>query len=366
MRIQYRLLLSLIVIILISILPLAIFSTKLVSESIDLWAQKDIETTLEEAIQYAPSIQYHNKAKEALKSYRQLKAIKSPMKQQIINCSIMLSIAAFFVSIIIGWAFIIWIVKPLRALTKGFKDVSRGNLLTNLEASGSPLEIKRLIKAFNQMTNSLITNQDELKDIVCKSTWQEISTMLSQKIKKPITPTRILMDRIKEKYPDKTLDTAEILEEASQFIMEEMNKLTNEFLQIATSKQLTQTPHDIFLLLEEILERYATAYPQTNIRLKSGENVPRVLIDWKAMKEALSSIIKHRIELLDENGSIIVGCYAAGNAVIIEISDSGKITCEDLENNIQSSGIGQDIINAHNGRIERQGNVYRIVLPATI
>ena len=359
MRIQYRLLLSLIIIILISILPLTIFSVKLVSESIDFWAQKDIEDTLETAIQYAPSIKYYNKAKEALEAYRQLNAIKSPIKQQIINYSILLSIAAFFVSVIIGWAFIIWIVKPLRALTQATRDISKGNLLTNLEASGSPFEIKRLIKAFNQMTNSLITNQDELKNIIRKNTWQEVSKMLSHEMKKPITPTRILIERIKEKYIDKTPDISEVLEEASQFIIEEMDKLTDEFLQIASSK-FTLSTHDIVLLLEEILEGYATVYPQMNIRLKSSENIPQVLIDWKAMSMVLSSIIQQRIELLGKNGNMSVGCYAAGNAVVIEISDDGKIACED---NIQP-GINQDIINAHHGRIEIQGNVCKIVLPA--
>ncbi|MFH1096645.1 MAG: HAMP domain-containing protein [Candidatus Desantisbacteria bacterium] len=358
MRIQYRLLLGLIVIILISILPITMLSVRLVSESIDLWAQKDIEDTLETAIQYAPSTEHHDKAKEALKIYRQLKAIKSPIKQQIINYSILLSLAVFFISIFLGWTFIIWIVKPLRALTKATRDVSKGNLLTNLETSGSPLEIKRLLKAFNQMTNSLITNQDELKDIIRKNTWQEVSIMLSQQIKKPITPTRILIERIKERYVDKTPDISEVLEEASQFIIEEMDKLTDEFLQIASSK-FTQTPHDIVLLLEEILEEDATAYPQMNIKLKSSENIPRVLIDWKAMSMVLSSIIQQRIESLGKNGNMAVGCWQAGNAVVIEISDDGKIACKD---NIQPS-INQDIINAHHGKIELQGNVFRIVLP---
>ncbi len=361
MRIQYRLLLGLITIILISILPLTIFSVKLVSESIDLWAQKDIENTLEAAIQYAPSTEHGNKAKEALKIYRQLKAIKSPIKQQIINYSILLSLTAFLASIFLGWAFISWIVKPLRALTNATRDVSSGNLLTNLDASGSPFEIKRLIKAFNQMTNSLKTNQDELKDVIRKRTWQEASMMLSQGIKKPITPTRILIERIKEKYPDKTPDISELLDEASQFITEEMDKLTDEFLQVVSSN-LTQTPHDIVLLLEEILEGCAPAYPQINLRLKFGENIPRVLIDWKAMNIALSSIIQYRIKCLNKYGDIDVGCYAAGDDVVIEIRDVGKMSYTDSEGNTELD-ICRDIINAHHGNFELQGNICRIVLP---
>ncbi|MFH1861128.1 MAG: HAMP domain-containing protein [bacterium] len=360
MRIQYRLLLGLIVIILISILPLTIFSVKLVSESIDIWAQKDIEDTLESAIQYAPSTEHYDQAKEALKIYRQLQAIKSPIKQQIINYSILLSVAVFFISIFLGWAFIIWIVRPLRALTKATRDVSNGNLLTNLEASGSPLEIKRLIKAFNQMTNSLKTNQDELKDVVRRRTWQEASMMLSHGIKKPITPARILVERIKERYPNKTPDISEILDEASQFIIEEMDKLTDEFSQVASSN-LTQTPHDIVPLLEEILEGCAKDYPQINLRLKFGENIPRVLIDWKAIHMALSSIIQHRICLV-KNGDMDVGCYAAGNNVVIEISDVGKTSYKDFEGSAKLD-ICQDIINVHHGSIELQGNTCRIVFP---
>jgi len=361
MRIQYRLLLGLIGIILISILPFTVFSVKLVSESIDLWAQKDIENTLEEAIRYAPSTEHYDKAKEALKIYRQLQAIKSPLKQQIINYSILLSLIVFFISIFLGWAFIIWIVKPLRALTKATRDVSSGNLLTNLEAQGSPLEIKRLVKAFNQMTNSLKTNQDELRDVIRKRTWQEASMVLSHGIKKPSTPTRILVERIKERYPDKTPDISEILDEASQFIIEEMDKLTDEFSQVV-SNNLTQTPHDIVILLEEILEGCATAYPQINLKLKFGENIPRVLIDWKAMNMALSSIIQYRIECLDKNGDMNVGCYAAGNDVVIEISDAGKTSYKDSEGNTKLD-ICQDIINTHHGSVELQGNACKIVLP---
>ncbi len=362
MRIQYRLLLGLIVIILISILPLTILSVKFVSESIDLWAQKDIEDTLEAAIQYAPpSTEHCNKAKEALKIYRQLKAIKSPIKQQIIHYSILLSLAVFFISILLGWVFIGWIIRPLRALTKATSDVSNGNLLTNLDASGSPFEIKRLIKAFNQMTNSLKIKQDELTDVIRKRTLQEASMMLSHGMKKPITPTRILLERIKEKYPNKTPDISEILDEASQFITEEMDKLTDEFLQ-AASNNLTQTPHDIVLLLEEILEGCAPAYPQINFKLKFGENIPRVLIDWKAMHIALSTIIQYRIECLDKKGDIDVGCYAADDDVVIEIRDVG---CKDSAGSAELD-ICRDIINAHHGSVEIQGNIYRIVLPVAV
>lgn len=364
MRIQYKLLLGLIIIILISILPLTIFSVKLVSESIDLWTQNDIENTLESAIQYAPSTKHYDNAKEALKIYRQIKAIKSPIKQQIINYSVLLSLVVFFISIFLGWVFIIWIVKPLRALINATKDVSSGNLSTNLDASGSPLEIKRLIKAFNQMTNSLKTKQDELKEIVRRKTWQEASMMLSYGIKKPLTPTRILLERIKEKYPNKSPDISEILDEASQFITEEMNKLTDEFLQVVSSN-LTQTPYDIVILLEEILEGCVPAYPQINIRLKFGENIPRVLIDWKAMNMAISSIIQYRIKCLAKGGDISVGCYAAGDDVVIEIGDAGKISYKDPENNAELD-ICRDIINAHHGSLELQENTCRIVLPVIV
>jgi nitrogen fixation/metabolism regulation signal transduction histidine kinase len=330
-----------------------------------MWIQKDIEEALEIGVEYAPEDIHQTKVKEALKGYRQLKALKKPVKQQIISFSILLAWCVFFISIIIGILFIKWLIKPLKILTSATRAVSRSNLLTGLEPKG-PLEVKRLIRAFNQMTNSLHANQEEIRRIIRRITWQKASDMVSREIKKPLTPTRLLLDRLVKKYKDRVPEIEEILEEASRFLIDEMTNLTKEFSQLA-SAEITQAFHNIIPLIEEVLEDYSTSYPGINFRLKFGKNIPRVLIDWKAMKMVLVSVIQYRIDAMHGVGELEVGCYSPENKVLIEISDVGDKSCENEITKVLS--IPKEIIKFHEGdiiiEVKNGKNMLKIVLPNT-
>ncbi|MEW6096224.1 MAG: ATP-binding protein [bacterium] len=383
MSFQKRLILSFIFILLISIVPITMFSLKVISDSIDLWVQQDTEDTLRLAIERIESGKGQLKAKEVLKGYLQLKALKEPIKMEIIGFSIFLAIIVFIVAIILAWLFILWLTNPLKKLTYATQQVAAGELDVKLKVGGSS-EIRRLIDSFNQMQESLKNSQEELKKTSRRAAWQQVAQTLAHEIKNPLTPIQLSIERIKRKYKGADLQFANILEEDSKLILQEIDslrRLTDEFSQFARMPELKLKKDAINPIIASLTAGYSASYPQIAFNLKLEKDLPLILVDSDSLKRALMNIIKNAIEAMPNGGTLEIKNRLENQAVIIEIQDTGIGISDDEIHYLfephyskKKEGIGlglaiaREIIEGHKGKIEVESNVgkgatFRLILP---
>lgn len=395
MNLQQRLTLSFIVILLISIIPITLFSLKIISDSIELWVQEDTEETLKLAIDKIEGEKEQHKANEVLKGYLQIKALKEPIKREIIGFSLFLAIIEFMAAIGLAWLFILRLTKPLKKLTSATQQIAGGEFDVRLNPCGSS-EIRQLINSFNLMAESLKRSREELKKATKRAAWQEVAQALAHEIKNPLTPIQLSIERIKRKYPgEEVAPLAEvtplvdkkfgkILEEDTTLILQEiesLKRLTDEFSQFARMPELRFKNEAINPLVEDLMAGYLNNYPGIVFNLKLEKDLPLVPIDVDSLRRVLINIIKNAIEAMPDGGTLEIRSKCEKKVVIVEVNDTGiGISKDELpylfepHYSRKKEGIGlglaiaREIIEGHKGRIEVEskigaGTIFRLILP---
>jgi nitrogen fixation/metabolism regulation signal transduction histidine kinase len=385
MTLQKRLILSFIAIFLICFVPLTFFSLKIISECINLWYQPEIEQTLEQAIFKSKDLANQKGIKEALKSYRQLKALKGPMKREIIGLSIFLGLIAFLLSGTVSWLLIIWLTKPLKILTQATREVSRGNLEIELKPQGS-LEMRELMESFNQMAENLKQSRQELIKTQRIAAWKEVAQYLAHEIKNPLTPIKLGVERLTTKYSENQTDFSDTLTKCTKTILKELDnleELVECFGKFAKLPKPKFAPEDINKLIDEILSLYIGSPKKVRITSIYDEKIPLISLDAAQIKQVLKNLIENALAAVDENGRIEIKTKfdKANNQIFISVSDNGRgMTKEELERlffphfTTKKKGLGlglavvDKIISEHGGKIVVEsklgkGSEFKISLP---
>jgi len=94
------------------------FMFYLTTTALNLWEQEEIEAGLVIAVNNAPDTVQQVQAQRALKTYRQLKGLKTLYEWQIIGFSILIGITFFIVSVIVISIVLFRITQPLPQLTE--------------------------------------------------------------------------------------------------------------------------------------------------------------------------------------------------------------------------------------------------------
>ena len=117
-----------------------------------------------------------------------------------------------------------------------------------------------------------------------------------------------------------------------------------------------------------------------SIRLEFENDLPPVTLDTAKMKQVILNLCKNAIEAMPEGGCLTLKSYHSGQAIVLEIGDTGVGVTEDMDvfalfktTKAGGSGLGlpivQQIISAHNGTINYttepgHGTTFKISLPA--
>src|SRR4030042_5575629 len=115
MSIRNRLITAFIFILLLAIIPLSMFTLKVAHSNTRFSENKNLEYVLENAAT-GKNPELRDKATDALREYRQVVAIGTPLKRQFIRLSILLTCVLSLVAIGIIFVSVSRITKPLKEL----------------------------------------------------------------------------------------------------------------------------------------------------------------------------------------------------------------------------------------------------------
>jgi len=104
-----------------------------------------------------------------------------------------------------------------------------------------------------------------------------------------------------------------------------MEHILEEFLNFARGAQINRAPHDLALLLRELLEFVEPEDASLGIRhhVELPVGVPLVMLDEHAFKQAVINLLKNAREAMSSGGELIVRLRRDGNWAEITITDTG-------------------------------------------
>lgn len=247
-----------------------------------------------------------------------------------------------------------WILRPVRWLDEGVRQVSRGNLKHRVPVRRSD-ELRDLAEAFNDMT-------DRIRNML--HTKEQLLLDVSHELRSPLTRVRVALEFLPEgKARDSIADD-----------VSEMEKMINEILETARRHHLHGNlklqPTNLETLLDTILAEFRKQPPGVQM-----DDFPEPLvmnIDPRQIKTVLQNIIANGIKFSDaDSHPVQISVKPQPHQTVVRIADNGiGIPEEELSfifepfyrvdksraKDTGGYGLGlslcKTIMEAHNGKIE--------------
>ncbi|MBI4722595.1 MAG: HAMP domain-containing protein [Candidatus Stahlbacteria bacterium] len=353
------------ILVLVAIVPLSIFTFRVAPFNLTILENKEFEQSLELSIANAKTPSELTLATNALQEYRQLDALRKPLRREFIGFGIILVTLLFLISIGIIIISVNQITKPLKSLVEATKQIADGNTSITLKPVKSG-EFNMLITAFNSMVRSLNETQYKLRLAERHSAWQEMARMLAHEIKNPLTPIKLSIQRLREKYLKNSADLPEVIDKTIKIIEAETNNFINlveRFSEFAHLPPPKLSPKNINTIVKDCVAVYAVL-PEVKFDEQYDNSIPDIMVDDSQIKQVIGNIIKNATEAKNMECVIQVITKTNENEVEITIADNGKgIPNEDMNRVFhpyfttkeKGTGLGlvitERIITEHNGKI---------------
>ncbi|RMI14652.1 MAG: hypothetical protein D6681_04935 [Calditrichaeota bacterium] len=217
---------------------------------------------------------------------------------------------------------------------------------------------------------------------LASSIWHEVRNPLS---------SLAIHTEIVEKMVTRSINDEQRLKKIKKSIsilnseVERLQKLINQFFNLAKAREVTLSFENINEVMEEVLELVHQQALENNVTLhrQFSSNLPMVKISKDQIKQVIINLILNAIDAMEDGGEITLSTYFQESNVVISVKDTGCGIPENIRDNIfdlyfttkeSGGGIGlaisRKIVEAHNGKLYfesrlGEGTTFFVELPTS-
>lgn len=277
------------------------------------------------------------------------------------------------------------ITSPVRALTRGAREISRGNLAYRVKAESED-ELGELVKTFNTMASNLAASEQSRR---------RMTADIAHELRTPLTIVEGTVDGMLDGIFAPDREHLSTIKEQAALLTRLIGDLRELSLAEAGQLKLELAPDDIVRLVRGKLEQVKlTAQDKgVSLKLEAEENLPLVEIDHMRIEQVITNLLTNAIHHTPSGGSITVSVRAAmpsvegQGGISISVADTGEgIAAEHLPHIFErfyrvsdsrsrsegGTGLGLAIVKhlvmSHNGSVSAEsepgkGSRFSIFLP---
>ena len=199
-----------------------------------------------------------------------------------------------------------WILRSVRLLDHGVREVSQGNLKHQLPLKGS-VELRDLAAAFNDMT-------ERIRDML--RTKEQLLLDISHELRSPLTRMKVALEFLPQGQARESI-TNDVIE---------METMINEILETARMHhlhgKLTLGPINLVHLLSEILPGFEQQPP--GVVLEDSPSELMVHVDQEQIKTVFKNILTNAIKFSNPDGEpVIISLKVESPDIVVRIADKG-------------------------------------------
>jgi signal transduction histidine kinase len=276
------------------------------------------------------------------------------------------------------------VTRPVAALRAAAARVAAGDLAARVGVAPSG-ELGELVRAFDAMTADLAAGRARLAQAERIAAWREVARRLAHEIKNPLTPIAMSVETLREAKARARPDFAEIFEEGTRAIGEEVRRLkriVDEFSRFARLPAPERAPVPAEELLQGALGLFSSPPPGVEIAREVEPGLPPVLADRDQIVQVLLNLVRNGLEAMPGGGRLALAARRAKGGVAFTVTDAGAgIREPDLEKIFEpyyttkpgGTGLGlaiaRRIAEEHGGALEAasrpgEGATFTLRLPA--
>lgn len=277
------------------------------------------------------------------------------------------------------------LLAPIERLTEGVKAVAAGDLSRQVEIHSQD-EIGLLGREFNAMAASLASQQRELRRAERLAAVGRISAQITHEVRNPLNAIGLNAELLAEELdglPDATREARALCAAISREV-DRLNAVTEEYLRFARPPRQAPARQDLAELAGALLDFLAPELAAARVELRRDlpAGLPPVRGDEGQLRAVLLNLVRNAREAMAGGGALTVAARRAGDAVEVEVRDTGGgIPAEDqarifdpfYSTKERGTGLGlafvQQVVQEHGGTVRcesavGQGTAFTLRFPA--
>jgi two-component system, NtrC family, nitrogen regulation sensor histidine kinase NtrY len=295
-------------------------------------------------------------------------------------------------ALLIGLLISLWvsarITRPLEELAVGARNVASGRWDTVIDLRGRD-EIGQLASAFNEMTQTLAAQRDQLVQTERVAAWRELARRLAHELRNPLFPLQITVENLQKARQLEAKQFLEVFNESTATLKAELANLNTIVGRFSDFSKMP-APHFTRVNVNEALRNAVRLFePQFNAVGKPPiipeyfltEPLPEIDADPDLLHRAFQNLVLNALDAMPAGGTLTLRTTEHEGNVRIEVADTGKgLTPEECSRlftpyyttKVQGTGLGlaiiQSVVSDHHGSIsvssdEGRGTTFHIELP---
>ena len=250
------------------------------------------------------------------------------------------------------------------------------------------MNLSKIVLREEEQVLILLGDVTDIVDAQKVALWKDIATRIAHEVKNPLTPIKLMAERVKRKA-DKMNDISsrEVISESMDIIITEadnLKELIEEFNMFARLPKADKHDVNLLSLLKDTVSLYRETYSSIEFVVSCSPEI-EILCDRLQLRRVFQNIISNAVYIIgNEKGIINIEVLEINDKIEIIIKDSGKGMDEkDIPNLFKpyfskrqgGTGLGlaivRKIVEEHSGTItagnnETGGAYFKILLPRGI
>ncbi len=322
---------------------------------------------------------YLNVSQEAINFYYTVEEKSSGIKISFAIIYLIVVTLLLFISITIAIKFSSRFFRSINNLIYASSAIGSGDLNAKVPELKTDKDLETLNRNFNSMISRLKIQQEKIIINERHEAWGNLARKLAHEIKNPLTPIKLTIDRIKDKYSNLIDEKEKInFENNLKIINNQINQignLVNEFSDFARMPKPIFKNNNLINLLEDNIKLLSPINTQIKIELIKNNDEIKFKCDKEQLSRVFFNLIKNSIESIqqktektrDFNKIITIEIKLIDDHINLIIVDNGigfDISSKNIKDIFNpyfttkknGTGLGlsivSKIINDHNGKIE--------------
>lgn len=240
------------------------------------------------------------------------------------------------------------LTAPLKKLAKSVEIIGKGEY-ADIETKSSGL-IGKLELQVAKMQDELKILREKEQIVATEKAWRDIARVMAHEIKNPLTPMRLLIDKIE----DKNARNVEISDDDLKKFTERMNRqlnaleiLVNKFRSFSKSQEAICSEQNLYLPIKEISDDFQN---EIGTKINASKNIT-AFFDKNFLSQILLNIYKNsvnagaknmQVSILNQNDFVEISLADDGIGIAKENLD--KIFLPYITFSEGGSGIGLSVV----------------------